>query len=79
MRAGSTNSFAMQNRDKKVSLLIDALLDAGVTATVARTLDPTDWGAVARLAKVNAPSDLTISATIERLEQIECAAQRRSA
>lgn len=73
------NAHEMAARDRKVSKLVDALVDAGVTAAVARTLDSTEWGAVARLGKCNPPnSDLTKQAVYGRLEQIERAAARKA-
>lgn len=68
----------MRARELKVSKLVDALLDAGISSGVAATLDDTDWAAVARLAKCHPPhSDPTKRAVIERMEQIEHALARK--
>ncbi|MEI9975065.1 MAG: hypothetical protein WDO73_25245 [Ignavibacteriota bacterium] len=72
------NGYELAARETKVSKLVDALIDNGISSEVAKTLDSTDWGAVAKLAKCNPPSEITIAVLIRRLEQLEQAANRKA-
>lgn len=71
------NSYEMNARSAKVSRLLDTLIEAQVTAEVAKTLDSTDWGSISTLAKVNPPSFTTIGIVIERLSQLESMAAKK--
>ena len=66
---GYENSYAMLGRAAKVSKLVAALRDAGVSASMAREADPASWTVAAVQAGVRMPSARTIAAVIAELEK----------
>ena len=59
-------------RSKKVARLVETLVKAGVSASVAREAVYEDWRIAAESAGVKPPSAITINEVIKALEEIEC-------
>ena len=59
-------------RTKKVALLVETLVRAGVSVSMAREAAQSDWELAAAHAGVKPPSAITINEVIKALEEIEC-------
>ena len=59
-------------RSKKVARLVETLVKAGVSASVAREAVYEDWRIAAESAGVKPPSAITINEVIKVMEEIEC-------
>lgn len=66
-------------RTKKIALLVDALIEAGMTCWSARCLTDAGWDAIAYAAGCKAPSPATRELVLQQLAAIEAEQREESA